>query len=240
MATSPNPAGFTPGFHYGGSLTPKGRVGRRPESKQLFSRLALVERVVRLDIGAVLTTGNPYPAADIARLIGRSPRYVRCLRETPDYLRMRLQIQTGVAIGTDASQKDLHNYRVAQFKEMLPDAIRVIADEFARPAITPFDRKLKLDLARDLMDREGTFPKISKTENKLKIEHDFSQTDAIANELLSVMDSPTQFKELPLTQQRALEANSSFTNSETLSSVQQEEALEALESFQPDKVTVIN
>lgn len=226
MATTINP-----GFNYLGSLR-KGRLSSRPQKDKNFGTLSRIEKIVRLDLG-FQTTGITIPDVDIARMVGRSARYIRVLRTKVEYLKMRTQIQTGICIDVEGSIEDIKAYRKQYFKESLPSALRAIVDELERPAVTPFDRKLKIDLAKDFLDREGTFPKISRTDSHVKIQHDYTEADEAAASLLAAMDGPVQVKEITTETQRVLSANSAFTNSETISHSQQEEALATLETLIP-------
>lgn len=220
-------------IHYGGTLNKRGRLSSRPIENRNFALLARIEKLVRLDLG-IANSGIVVPDADIARMIGRSARHVRVMRNRVEYLRMRIQIQTGIALETDASAKDIKNLRVEQFKSLLPDALRVIADELTRPATTIAERKFKASIAQDMMDREGSFTKISRSDSHIKVEHDYSTTDALASELLNTMDnSPAQNAELDADTRRVLEANSAFSNSETLSHDKQQHALDQLEIMAP-------
>jgi hypothetical protein len=223
---------INPGFNYKGTLNAKGRLSSRPQKSRDFATLSNIERLVRLDLGAT-STGISIPDADLGRMINRSPRYIRVMRQRVEYLKMRSAIQTGIAFDTEESIETIKNYRKAYFKESLPSALRAIVDELERPAVTPFDRKLKIDLAKDFLDREGTFPKISRTDSHVKIEHDYKEADEAASALLAAMDSPVQREDITEETRRVLDANSAFTNSETISNEQQEKALATLEILTP-------
>jgi hypothetical protein len=194
--------------------------------------MALIEKLVRLDMG-IATSGIFVPDEDIARMIGRSKQLVVVARRGVEYLRLRTQIATGVALGNDQTAKDLKNYRLLQFKEMLPDALKAIADEMTRPAVTLAERKFKVELVRDFLDREGTYPKISRTDSHLKIEHNYHEADQVAEDLLAALDAPSaQSQSLTDRANSVLKANQSFSQSESLTSDKQEEALKTLENLQ--------
>lgn len=217
-------------FHAGGSLTATGRLSSRPEKDKAYSKMSRTEKLARLDC-SFASTGSQIPDSDIARMIGRSSRCVIMMRRTADYLRFRTAIQHGLSMDTERSTAETIAYRREYFKNNLPDALRVIADELNRPAITLADRKLKVELARDFLDREGSYPKISRTDSHVKIETDFSQSDSVTAELLAMLDAPIQRESLSNETQRVLNANSAFSNSETLTHDKQSEALAVLEEM---------
>jgi len=116
---------------------------------------------------------------------------------------------------------------------MLPDALKAIADEMTRPAVTLAERKFKVELVRDFLDREGTYPKISRTDSHLKIEHNYHEADQVAEDLLAALDAPSaQSQSLTDRANSVLKANQSFSQSESLTSDKQEEALKTLENLQ--------
>ncbi len=235
MASNSTP--LNPGFHYGGSLTAKGRIGSRPQAGRTFDKLASLEKLARLDVG-MAATGMMIPDSDIARMFGRSVFSIQRWRSSSEFLRVRISIQTGVQIHTAGTLQEVKEFRKQYFKESLPSALKAIVDELERPAITIQERKLKVELAKDFLDREGTFPRISRTDSHVKIEHDYSAADSLADELLRNMDSPIQSTELDPRIQRLLNANEAFTTTENISMKQQEEGLALLETLNPISNTV--
>ena len=226
------PTKVTPAFHYGGTLTPKGNLSSRPLKGKRFQDMARLERLCRIDI-AIATAGIPVPDSDIALMLGRSEYLIRRMRKKVEYLRFRTAIQTGVALETEVSAAEMVEYHKTRFRDMLPDALRVIADELTKPAATIAERKLKVELARDVIDREGSFPKISRTDVHAKIDHNYDAIDSVSSELRAAMDAPLQDEELLQNVQVVLEANRAFSNSETLTHDKQEAALHQLEVMQP-------
>ena len=219
-------------FHAGGSINPKtGRLSSRPAKGKRFSKLAMLEKLCRLDLGGI-SSGIVIPDNDLAKIIGKSGRYIRTLRTTPEYQRFRIQIQTGISLDTEKSAAEISDYRIQHFRMNLPTAIKAVLDELERPAHTIQERKLKLDLAKDFLDREGTFPRISRSDNHLKVEHDYAQADNAARGILDAIGT-VQHDEIPERTQKILDANSSFSNSETLTHDKQEEALATLEAMPP-------
>jgi len=66
---------------------------------------------------------------------------------------------------------------------MVPEALLALRD-------TILDRTnpaLRLKAAQDLLDREGSVAKVSKTEVKHKTDYDFNQHDALAGSLLDAL-----------------------------------------------------
>jgi hypothetical protein len=215
---------------YGGSLSPTGKLSTMPAKKRRMERLSFIERLVRIDLG-FFNVGLSVPLPDIARMVNRAPRAIEAARRTPDYLRIRTEIQTGINLGNTESIAETAEYRKANFRNMLPDALRVVADTILQKPNNLAERKLQLSAALDLLDREGSFAKISKSEVKASISHDYAMTDGVSAELLALMSAPSQTPALDARVASILDANFSFSNSDTLTHDKQEEALKTLEDF---------
>ena len=227
--------------HYGGSLTASGNLGRRPRPETLFKTEVILERLVRFDLakaqGQSLLSDD-----DISRVLGRSKRALNSLRGKVPYLRKRIELTTG--INTDATE--FVETSVQKHKQMLklllPNALRVIADAVQTPngvTTTLAEKKFKVEVARDILDREGSFPKISRTDSHVKMEHDFSEMAGISRELLDSIDGPVQDDTPTEATLKTLAVNKAFTSTESLDSAELEASLAALENM-PLSSTEIN
>lgn len=219
--------------HYGGSLTSSGRLGRRPGPGTTFAKEVFLERLVRFDL-AKIQGRSLLSDQDISKVLGKSTRAINSIRSTVPYLRKRMEITTG--IGTDVEGNV--EITIAKHRQLLkmaiPDAMRAIFDAVRTPndaQTTLAEKKFKVEVARDILDREGTFPKISRTDSHLKIAHDFSSVDGVSKELLDSMSEPIQDDSPTESILQALAANQKFTNSETLSSEEMEASMARLESM---------
>jgi hypothetical protein len=217
MATNP---------HYGGTITKGGRIGHKPKAGVQFKTEVMLEKLVRFDLakaqGAVILD------EDLARIFGRSQRYLNVIRKQTAYLSKRMELATGIPT-TAEKTVELTTARYKQYLiDLMPSAMRVFADTLCTAPKSIAEKRLQIDLAKEVLDREGSFPKISRTDSHLKIEHDFGAADGISKELLESMDGEAQPGASPSIIE-AIEANVAFTNSDTLSSSKQEKAMKMLE-----------
>lgn len=217
---------------YGGSLTQTGRLGRRPQEKSIFKLEVLLERLVRFDL-AKAQGQSLLSDPDISRVLGKSVRAINSIRSTVPYLRKRMEITTGISTDADG-QVQISISKHKQMLEMgIPDAMRVILDTVRRPiksTTTLAESKFIVETARDLLDRQGSFPRISRTDAHLKVAHDFKETDGVSDEILRSLEGSVQEENPTETILQALAANKKFTHSETLSAVDMEKSLLELES----------
>ena len=116
--------------------------------------------------------------------------------------------------------------------QLLPPALQLLANEIQRQPVTLAERKHQVALAQDLMDREGTFAKVSRTEVKLDDKFDFEKADQASRGIINAIRgvaAPAVLGKLGEHTSEALKANAEFSNSHTLSAIDQQEALKALE-----------
>ena len=219
--------------HYGGTITPGGRLGHSVAEKTQFRTAVLLERLVRFDLQKTQGT-SILSDDDIARVLNRSKRNIQRIRDTVPYLKKRMELLTGIS--TDAEEfVEASTKRHRQYLELaVPDAMRVIIDAVRTP-IGPntslAEKKFRVETARDLLDRQGSFPRISRTDSHVKHEHDFLSVDGVSKELLDSLETPVQENSATEEMLQALATNKKFTNSETLTSAEMEASMTALEAM---------
>ena len=213
-------------LHYGGHLTESGRVGHNPTGSSKLVSLGRIEKLVRMDLA--IAQGALLQDVDIARVLNCSIHMVRRLRNKREYLQLRMEYTTGISTRAEDTVETMITIRRQQMRDMLPQAFKVVADALTSNN-TPMSIKAKIAL--EVMDREGTFPKISRTDVHAKVEHNYGAVDALSAEMLSYMQGNTRGEsEQEILIKQAIEANKKFSNSETLSAIDQEAALTALEA----------
>ena len=138
---------------------------------------------------------------------------------------------TGISgISSDTVEMTIQRQRQV-LKEMMPTAFRVIADALCAKPTSIAEKRIQTSLALEVLDREGTFPKISRTDSHVKIEHDFASADQVSKDLLDSIDGAVQYADDDNKGiLESIEANSSFTNSDTLNAAKQEKAMKILEA----------
>ena len=225
-------------LHYGGSMNMKtARLGAKPKVGSTYRKQSRLETMVRLE-----NAGLPESAA-AAMLCISVPR-LRTIKKSPEYLIARMQITHGIIVNKDARLSEIKAQRKELLTQMLPPALLVLANELQRPALNIAERKHQVAIAQDLLDREGTFAKVSRTEIKpveaFDFEHVDEQSRSILNAIRNVAPAPvggparaaavTNYEEIVTHTLEAVEANEAFSNSHTMSQTDQERALEKLEA----------
>lgn len=225
MATSANSGGFKP-LHYGGTLSSKtGKLGSKPAQGSQFRARRRLENICRLENAGFTVT-------QIAAMMVVSTNRLSHIMKSPDYLTVRMAITHGLVVDYDAQLSVIKAQRKEMLTQLLPPALQLLANEIQRQPVTLAERKHQVALAQDLMDREGTFAKVSRTEVKLDDKFDFEKADQASRGIINAIRgvaAPAVLGKLGEHTSEALKANAEFSNSHTLSAIDQQEALKALE-----------
>ncbi len=225
MATNPS---NTKPLHYGGSISGKTgqlgqRVGKGGAGGSHFKSRRRLENICRLE-----NAGFTKP--QIAAMLVISTNRLSYIMKSPDYLIVRMAITHGVVVDYDAQLSVIKAQRKEMLTQLLPPALQLLANEIQRQPITLAERKHQVALAQDLMDREGTFAKVSRTEIKPVDHFDFEETDRASRSVIAAIRSaaPAAGSTSHHTKD-ALAAHLAFSNCETISEIDQQAALVELE-----------
>ena len=209
-------------LYYGGSINPSGKLGPKPlRSSRTFRSAKRLETIVRLENAAI-------SEAAAAAMLSISVNRLRLIKKTPEYLRARIKITHGIITDNDGELANIRAQRREAICELLPPALRAIADAVITPAHTLAQRKFQLSAAQDILDREGTFPRVSRSEVAAKTSgFDWGAAEAHANVILNVLNvqSPTKSAE------DLLGVAASFSGGAVLSPDEQHKAIQSLESL---------
>jgi len=158
--------------------TPKGNVSTKKAPGMQHKRYMRIERIARLELGG-------YTEDEIAFSQGITKVRVNQLKRTPEYIAIRMQCATGVVAQADRQMlediDDNHNL----IKEMVPEALVALRDAI----LDKSNPALRLRASQDLLDREGSLAKVSRTEIKTKVEYNFDQHDSTSASLLEALQS---------------------------------------------------
>lgn len=196
-------------------LTPNGNTSTKKAPGMQWKRYMRVERIARLDLAG-------FTEEEIAFSQGITKVRVNQLKRTPEYIAIRLQCATGVVAQADRNMlADIDaNHQV--IKDMIPEALVAVRDAI-------LDRNnpaLRLRAAQDLLDREGTLAKVSRTEVKAHVEYDFTQHEGVASSLLSALQQTEASRDQDL---GAADFSSAGLNKEAQRNLQQ--ALDLINNF---------
>lgn len=225
MATTPTTSPITVNahLHYGGSQNARtGMHGPKPHAGATYKKHLRFETMVRMEAAML-------PEAQIAAMLSLSVPRLRYLKRSQDYLNARMRITKGIILDTAGDLALIREQRKEVLAANLPAALQVLANELLQPATTLMERKHKTAVALELLDREGTFAKVSRAEIKPVDAFDFEKADMASRSIINAIRGiapPTQGEH----SHASVAANREFSNSHTLSAVDQQAALDTLEA----------
>jgi hypothetical protein len=171
-------------FKAGVVQNPKGRPKGSHEKTILKAEMAV--RLEMLNLG--------YSDAQIALHIGMSLGSFKMLRKTDVYKRIFSQYVTGVIVPLDEKIRD--NYSIG--RKILTDAVPIALQNLVMAAAQKLDKKLQMEASRELLDREGSFSKVSRVGLPTKDQGGFadSKDNTIAADLLNALSTATKQEEV--------------------------------------------
>jgi hypothetical protein len=166
--------------------TPAGNLSAKCSPGRTWKRRMRIERIVRLSLQI-----PPLSDTEIAISQGVTKQYVSMLRRSPEYIALVATVKTGVISQMDKSLFENIEDNQEVIKDMVPEALQALYETI----LDKNNPALRLKAAETVLDREGTFAKISKTEIKKKVEYDFTHQDTIAGDLLSALKATGKDKD---------------------------------------------
>lgn len=168
---------------YGGMASPtqpRYRMRCMPAPGVTFKTQRRLELLVRLENAGI-------PDSEASSMLSISVPRVRQLKRSKDYLRARIKITHGLILDQDLALAQIAEQRRDILREMLPPALQVIANVVSTRPTCFAEQKLQVSVAQDILDREGTFAKISRSEVKPVDHFDWESTDASASQIVHLM-----------------------------------------------------
>ena len=223
-------------LHYGGSqraansstpgLSPApARTPGRPSQNTSFAAQKRFEMISRMENAAI-------PEGAIAPMLGISVARLRYLKKLPEYLIVRMRVTHGIILDHDQKVAEIRSQRKEILVNLLPAALQAVANTLLTQANTYADRKLQLDVAKDVLDRSDYFAKVSRTELKPVSFFDFEKSDQESANVMKTLKAVGRAPELDAAALKDIQAsNTEFSaGSKNLCAEDQQAALDDLEA----------
>lgn len=205
-------------------ITPKGRVSCKVAKGLTFKRMMLMEHIARLEFQLL-------PISMIADSLGVSPVRIGQIKRSADYLRVRAALKTGVVSQLDQSLLLSEENRGQYFRALMPAALRTIAEILVSNPTSTQAKATQAKVAFEFLDREGTFAKVSRSEVKAQVTHDYSANDEVSKRIRDAVGGMIEGGD-------STHIIHASEKSSALTPQQQEEALSMLESLKPEVETI--
>jgi len=176
--------------------------------------------------------------AAIAPMLNLSVSRLRYLKKLPEYLVVRMRITHGIILDQDAKITEIKEQRKELLVQLLPPALQALGNTLLSQPQNYADRKLQIDVAKDVLDRSDIFAKVSRTEIKPVSFFDFEKTDRDSEEVLKALKGAALAAQEGRTLavqvatqdiEATLNTHREFTSGAPLSENEQQDALASLE-----------
>jgi hypothetical protein len=104
------------------------------------------------------------PESAIAPMLSITVNRLRHIKKSTDYLAARIKITTGLIVDQEGALAEVKAQRKEMLTQMLPTALQVIANAVNTPAITLGERRFQHEVAKDILDREGQYTRVTRAE----------------------------------------------------------------------------
>lgn len=171
--------------------TPKGAPSIKVGPGHTFKRHMRIERAVRLELAGL-------SIYDIAAHLGITVPGLTYVRQSSYYKAKRQELLTGVISEYDRIVREDTESLRGELKQMLPTALLTLRNAIvAGNAIgaSHVEKKLAFEASKEVMDREGTIAKVSRTSISVNDDViDPAQHEAINVDLLSILNAANDAK----------------------------------------------
>lgn len=171
--------------------TASGRLSAKPVKGRNFRSYLRMEQLARLE-----ATGL-YSNTQIAAFFGVHPQTLIYIKARPEYQAIRMAHTTGVLDSLTNETRLLVENQIDELKDLVPSALRTLRDTLTRgnaATATPSERKLAFEASREVMDREGTFAKVSRAEITVNEEVDLEREKQVSTDLLAMLNMAHEAK----------------------------------------------
>lgn len=139
------------------------------------------KRLIRIEKAALLTLKG-FPNDMIAMHIGIHPQTLIYLKQTPEFKARMIALQTGVLEQHDLAIREDEEYQRQELKSMVPLALLKLK-ELAMSA----NQNIAYKASQDILDREGTHAKISRTAIDVKEQVNLNVVNQVASSIMDIL-----------------------------------------------------
>jgi hypothetical protein len=208
--------------------TPIGNTSVKPKAGRYFRRHIRMEHAARLEASGQFSNN------EIARLLDVSLPTLHQMKAQPEYLAKRAELATGVVCDLDTGlRQDTENLR-RELQDMLPSALRTLRNAVQRGAVNNApvqDIKVGMEAAKEIMDREATFSKVSKSEIRVREVPNLAMHEQTEVDLLQLLRDAQKQREVEESGVKVNRSEQTITMEAFISAAGDKDAQEQMKNF---------
>jgi hypothetical protein len=170
---------------------------------------------MRIEKAAFLTSRGIFSNEQIAAFIGINPQTLVLLKGTAEFQARMISLQTGIIEQHTESLRMDEEYQVQELRSLVPPALQKLKE-----LLLSANPHIALKATQDILDREGTHAKVSRSAIDLKEQVSLSVTNAVAQSIANVLANAPRLPDTPDLEQQQDEVTAEFTKGATDSTSQ--------------------
>jgi hypothetical protein len=148
--------------------------------------------MMRIEKAALLTSKGVFSNDQIAAFIGVHPQTLIYLKQTPEFQSRMISLATGVIEQHDISMREDEEYQAAELRAMVPMALQKLKE-----LVLSQNQHIALRASADVLDREGTHAKVSRSAIDIKEQVSLSAVNQVAQTIRDVLAAAPTKPERP-------------------------------------------
>jgi hypothetical protein len=170
------------------STLPTGKVSAKFAPTKTWRRAIRIEQLARLCVTGL------YSNEEMANHLGVNKQTVIILKQTKEFQSKMCELSTGVVSSYDKDLREDMDNAKAELRAMVPTALLQL-----RTMLLSKDERVKMKAVTEIMDREGTLSRVSRTSVSLENKPDLTQAARTGQDLLALLQSARSTPELEQT-----------------------------------------
>lgn len=140
------------------------------------------KRLVRVEKACRLVISGQFSDADIARHIQITPAHFSLLKQTSEFKTRMMELRTGVMSQHNSDVLEDIDYQRQQMRAMVPQALSKL-----QSMMLSANEQIAFKATQEVLDREGTHAKVSRSVIDIHKDVNHEQTDKTANEIFAIL-----------------------------------------------------
>lgn len=140
------------------------------------------KRIMRIEKMCRLIANGQFSDGDMARHIGITPTHFSLLKQTPEFKARMIEMKSGVVSQHNTDVAGDIDFQRQQMRAMVPQALAKL-----QTMMLSANENVALKATMEVLDREGTHAKVSRTSIDVHHDIDHAQADKVSNEIFSIL-----------------------------------------------------
>ena len=139
-------------------------------------------KILRVERAARLVAAGVYSNNEIANILGVTPAYLSLLKQTPEFKARIIEHATGITSQHNIDVREDIEFQKEELKAAVPMALNRL-----KTLILSKNENVAIKAAGEILDRDGSHVKVSRSTIEVKDSLDHSANNALAMDIMAVL-----------------------------------------------------